>query len=150
MLRNQLCNHPLACSRTFDACIFGVVIFGKIRCVLGPFVRTCCRAHDYNNMRNPKLKDVGRVCACYYCCMPSSPMLLHIYLVWGYACCTPSSPVLLHIIYCPCFSNSWHCHSYILQHFNGNVFTLVYLCNRYKNSTVSAALHCSTVHSLTN
>ena len=37
--------------------------------------------------RNPKLKNVGRGYACYYCCMPSSPVLLHIYLVWGYACC---------------------------------------------------------------
>ena len=33
----------------------------------------------------------------------------------------PSSPVLLHI-YCPYFSTFWHCHPYILQHFNGNVF----------------------------
>ena len=43
-------------------------------------------------------------------------MLLLLYM--------PSSPVLLHI-YCPCFSTFWHCHPYILQHFNGNIFTLV-------------------------
>ena len=35
----------------------------------------------------------------------------------------PSSLVLLHI-YCTCFSTFWHCHPYILQHFNENVFTL--------------------------
>ena len=50
--------------------------------------------------------------ACYYCCMPSSPVLLHIIL--------PSSPVLLHI-YCTCSSTFWHCYPYILHHFNGNV-----------------------------
>ena len=38
-------------------------------------------------------------------------------------------PVWLHI-YCPCFSTFWHCHPYILQHFNGNVFTLVSLIFR--------------------
>ena len=38
----------------------------------------------------------------------------------------PSSPVLLHILYCTCFSTFWHCHPHILQHFNGNVFTLLF------------------------
>ena len=39
-------------------------------------------------------------------------------LLWGYACyycCMPSSPVLLHI-YCTCFPTFWYCHPYILQH----------------------------------
>ena len=53
--------------------------------------------------------------------LPSSPVLLHNILL--------SSPVLLHIaIYCTCFSTFWHCHPYILQHFNGNVFTLFIKC----------------------
>ena len=56
-----------------------------------------------NNMHNPIIIDVGRGYACYYYCMPSSLVLLHIY--------------------CPCFPTFWHCHPYILQHFNGNVFT---------------------------
>ena len=37
------------------------------------------RACNNNNMRNPKLKDVGGGYACYYYCMLSSPVLLHIY-----------------------------------------------------------------------
>ena len=40
----------------------------------------------------------------------------------------PSSPVLLHIYL---FLYFWHCHPYILQHFNGNVFTPVSLIFRY-------------------
>ena len=45
-------------------------------------------------------------------------LLLHSYIL-------PSCPVLLHIaIYCTCFSTFWHCHPYIPQHFNGNVFIL--------------------------
>ena len=71
----------------------------------------------------PPTSTLLRGYACYYCCMPSSPVLLHMCLVWGYACCMPSSPVLLYI-YCPCFSTFWYCHPYIIQHFNGNVFTL--------------------------
>ena len=112
------------------------------------------RACSNNNMHNLKLKDIGRGYACYYWCMPSFPVLLHIhvYLVSCYACyycCMPSSPVLLQIykvscyivayccfvlhillllhvlilhIYCPCFSNFWHSHPYILH-----CFFLVYL-----------------------
>ena len=53
---------------------------------------------------------VATLSCCIYC-MPSSPVLLHIYC---------PDPVLLHI-YCTCFSTFWHCHNYILQHFN--VFT---------------------------
>lgn len=34
MLRNLLCSHTMACSRTFDAHVRRV-IFGKIRCILG-------------------------------------------------------------------------------------------------------------------
>ena len=29
---------------------------------------------------------------------------------------------------CIHFSSFWHCHLYILQHFNGNVFTLIFCC----------------------
>ena len=99
-----------------------------------------------NKCSNPTLNNVGRVYACYYCCMPSSPVLLHTYLVLGYTsyyCCMPSSPScvaayilsfglhMLHaLILCvaayinnfTCFSTFWHCHPYILQHFNENVY----------------------------
>ena len=60
-------------------------------------IGTICPVYSAHNKR-----DVGRGYACYYCCMPSSPVL-HIY--------------------CTCFSTFWHCHPYILQHFSGNVFT---------------------------
>ena len=33
--------------------------------------------------------------------------------------------MLLHIYIYSCFFNFWCCHPYILQHFNGNIFTLV-------------------------
>ena len=51
--------------------------------------------------------------------------------------------LLLHaLILCTCLaaytlvlSTPWHCHPYILQHFNGNVFftlvSLVFLCCKY-------------------
>ena len=59
------------------------------------------RACNNNNMHNPSLH-------------PS---------VSGYDCCMPSSPVLLHI-YCTCFSTFWHCHPYIFQHFILYLYTL--------------------------
>ena len=47
--------------------------------------------------------------------MPSSPSCLAANIL-------PSSFVLLHIIiWCTCFFTFWNCHSYILQHFNGNI-----------------------------
>ena len=49
-------------------------------------------------------------------------LLLHALIPCLAAYILPSSPVLLHI-YCTCFSTFWHCHPYILQHFNGNAFT---------------------------
>ena len=49
-------------------------------------------------------------------------LLLHALIPYLAAYILPSSPVLLHI-YCTCFSTFWHCHPYILQHFNGNAFT---------------------------
>ena len=50
----------------------------------------------------------------------------------------PSSPVLLHI-YCTCFSTFWHCHPYILQHFNGNIFTpFIYIYVTHTVHTVMA------------
>ena len=74
---------------------------------------------------------------CFCSCPLFSPDAEHLtsYCDWLHAgriytplhrCCMPSSPVLLHI-YCPCFSTFWHCNPYILQHFNGNVFTLVHI-----------------------
>ena len=45
-------------------------------------------------------------------------LLLHALIPCLAAYILPSSPVL----YCTCFSTFWHCHPYILQHFNGNVF----------------------------
>ena len=80
------------------------------------------RVCNSNDMHNLKLKDVGRGYACYYGCMPSPPMLLHIY--------------------CSCLSNFWHCHLYILQHFNVNVLlifvvyllanTMLFACTLYE------------------
>ena len=35
-------------------------------------------ACNNNNMHNLMKKDVGRGYACYYCCMASSPVLLHL------------------------------------------------------------------------
>ena len=37
------------------------------------------RARNNNNMRNPSLHPLISGYACYYCYMPSSPVLLHIY-----------------------------------------------------------------------
>ena len=65
------------------------------------------RACNNNNMRNPSLHPLILGYACYYCCMPSFPVLLHIY--------------------CTCFSTFWHCRPYIFQHFSGNVFILLLL-----------------------
>ena len=48
------------------------------------------RACNNNNMRNPSLHPLISGYACYYCCIPSIPVLLHIY--------------------CTCFSTFWHCH----------------------------------------
>ena len=52
-------------------------------------------------------QDVRRGYTCCYCCLPSPPVLLHIY--------------------CTCVSTFWHCHSYALQNFNRNFFTPVSL-----------------------
>ena len=48
-----------------------------------------------HRMRNPSLHPLVSGYACYYCCIPSSPVLLHIY--------------------CTCFSTFWHCYPYILH-----------------------------------
>ena len=69
------------------------------------------RACNNNNMRNPRCREGLHVL-----------LLLHALISCLAAYMLPSSPVLLHI-YCTCFSTFWHCHPYILQHFNGNVFT---------------------------
>ena len=66
-------------------------------------------AYNSNTMWNSiPIKDVGRSYAWYYCCMPSSPVLLHIYS--------------------PCFSEFWHCHSYILPHFNEILLLHLFHC----------------------
>ena len=44
----------------------------------------------------------------------------YISFIMGLRMLLSSSPVLLQI-FCTCFSNFWHCHPYILQHF---VFTI--------------------------
>ena len=54
-------------------------------------------------------------------------LLLHALIPCLAAYILPSSPVLLHI-HCTCFPTFWHCHPYILQHFNGNVFTPLFHC----------------------
>ena len=84
-----------------------------------------CNCYN-NNMRNLKLRDVRRGYACLNCCMPSSPVLLYIYLILGCTCyyfCMPSSRVAAYIL--PSFSTFWNCHPYTLQHFNGTFFSLV-------------------------
>ena len=69
------------------------------------------RACNNNKMRNPSLHL----------------FLLHALIPSLAKYTLPSSPVLLHI-YCTCFSTFWLCHPYILQHFNGKVFTpFIYL-----------------------
>ena len=47
------------------------------------------------NNSNPIIKDVGRGYACYYCCMPSSPVLLHIYCPHPLSCCIYTALVSL-------------------------------------------------------
>ena len=49
---------------------------------------------------------------------------LHLFLIWGYSryyCCVPYPFVLWHI-YHHTLSAFWHCHSYILQHFDENFY----------------------------
>ena len=55
----------------------------------------------------------------------------------------PSSPVLLYIYY-TCFSTFWHCHPYILQHFNENACFTVFFVSRMPYY-VSIKAHNSTV-----
>ena len=79
----------------------------------------------------------------YCCCLPTSPVLLHIYtalipylaayilpsfpVLLRFIYTTPSSPVLLHI-YCTCFSTYFLTLSSLHPFtFNENVFTLVSL-----------------------
>ena len=64
-------------------------------------------AYNNNNMRNPIIKDVGRG--------------LHMLLFVCY------HPLPCCICTAPCLYDFWHCHPYIVQHFNENVFTLVLL-----------------------
>ena len=66
----------------------------EISAVYTYVARQGMRACNNNNMRNPSLHPLISGYACYYCCMPSIPVLLHIY--------------------CTCFSTFWHCHPYIL------------------------------------
>ena len=53
----------------------------------------------------------------------------------------------LQSIHCTCFSTFWHCHPYILQHFNGIVFTPLYtykaklLRNLKKHSSIVKNVH---------
>ena len=59
---------------------------------------------------------------CYYCCMPSSPVLLHIY--------------------CPSF---WHCNPYIyiLQHFNGfySLYRVIHTAKLYISTCICYVIH---------
>ena len=94
-------------------------------------------------------QDRGWGYATIVTCVPPLPPPPTSLLLWGFivtcphplSCCIfsalipclaayilPSSPALLHILYCTCFSTFWHCHPYILQHFNGNIFTLFSAC----------------------
>ena len=41
---------------------------------------------------------------------------------------TALNPCVAAYTACPCPSTIWHCHPYILQYFNGNLFTLVFRC----------------------
>ena len=69
---------------------------------------------DNNNMRNPSLLLLWGY-ARYYCCMPSSPVLLHIYCPHPLSCC----------IYTPLVSLLFG--TVIPTSFNRNVFTLFIL-----------------------
>ena len=44
----------------------------------------------------------------------------------------------------PCFYDFWHYHPYILQHLNGNVFTLyLYKAHRVQTSIATDIIHCN-------
>ena len=84
------------------------------------------RACNNNNMRNPSLHlfyyGVMHVIivACPHPCLLhiySSPVLLYINIWLHPLCCCI---YILHLF----LYFFWHCHPYVLQHFNGNVFTL--------------------------
>ena len=83
-----------------------------------------------NNMRNPRCRGGY---ACYYCCMPSSPVLLHVYCPHPLSCC-------IYAAFIPCLAAYiLHLFLYFLAlsslHFNGNVFTLLYhWFSLYRNS----------------
>ena len=83
------------------------------------------RACNNNNMRNPSLHlfYCGVTHVIIVACPHSLSCCIYIALIPCLAAyILPSSPILPHI-YCTCFSTFWHCHPYILQHFNGNAFT---------------------------
>ena len=63
-------------------------------------------------------------------------LLLHALIPCLGAYILPSSPeCIAAYIYCTCFSTFWHCHPYILQHFNGNVLLSCFTgFSLYKNS----------------
>ena len=91
-------------------------------CALYRDLARAMRACNNNNMRNPSYYGLTHVIivACSQCPHPLSCCIHTAYVL-------PSSPVLLHI-YCTCFSTFWHCHSYIIQHFNGNSLVSLGLC----------------------
>ena len=66
--------------------------------------------------------------ACYYCCMPSPPVLVHIIY-----------SALIPYLYCTCFSTFWHCHPYILQNFNGDI--LLSCIFVYQNAITFTDMH---------
>ena len=77
------------------------------------------RAYNNNNMRNPyNRRDAGRVTYVMFVACPHPCLATYILL----SCCiyTALIPCLAaHILHL--FLYFWHCHPYILQHFNGNV-----------------------------
>ena len=91
-------------------------------------VRQGMMAFNNSNICNPIIRDVGRGYVHVYvnviivACPHPLSCCIHTTLIPSCCIHMPSSPVLLHV-YCTCFSSLWHCHPYILQHFNGNVFT---------------------------
>ena len=74
-------------------------------------------------------RDVGRGYACYFCCMPSFPVLLHIYCPHPLSCCIYTALIpcvaayILHL-----FLYFLHRHPYIFQHFVFTLVSLVFPC----------------------
>ena len=85
------------------------------------------RACNNNNMRNPYYGVTHVIIvacphslwgyACYYCCMPSFPVLLHIYCPHPLSCCKYTAPVslLFGIVIRTSFNILWKCFYFLVS-----------------------------------